>query len=91
VFYGDTASGGYWTAGHDNIVVTYVTGPPGGVVPGYIRQGLLVLVEHLWATQRGGSNLPRKAGAGDEYDSRRSYTLPRRVLEAWGEPAPLVR
>jgi uncharacterized phiE125 gp8 family phage protein len=91
LFFGDTRSTGYWTAGQENISVTYVTGPPAGVVPAYIRQGLLVLVEHLWATQRGGSNLPRKAGAGDEYDTRRSYTLPRRVLEAWGEPAPLVR
>jgi hypothetical protein len=91
LFFGDTRSTGCWTAGQENISVTYVTGPPAGVVPAYIRQGLLVLVEHLWATQRGGSNLPRKAGAGDEYDTRRSYTLPRRVLEAWGEPAPLVR
>jgi Phage gp6-like head-tail connector protein len=91
LFFGDTVSTGYWTPGQENISVTYVTGPPSGVVPAYIRRGLLVLLEHLWATQRGGSNLPRLAGGSDEYDRRMSFTLPRRVLEAWGEPAPLVR
>lgn len=91
LLYGDTLSGGTWTSGQENLSVTYVTGPPGGVVPAYIRRGVLILVEHLWATQRGGSNLPRLSGGGDEYDRRSSYTLPRRVLEMWGDPAPLVR
>jgi hypothetical protein len=63
LFYGDTTYQGWWTPGQDNISVTYVTGPPSGIVPAYIRGGMLELVEHLWSSRRGGSNLPRKAAA----------------------------
>jgi hypothetical protein len=70
LFYGDTTYQGWWTPGQDNISVTYVTGPPSGIVPAYIRGGMLELVEHLWSSRRGGSNLPRKAAGGEEFSNR---------------------
>jgi hypothetical protein len=91
LFYGDTTFQGWWTPGQDNISVTYVTGPPSGIVPAYIRGGMLELVEHLWSSRRGGSNLPRKAAGGEEFSNRLAHALPWRVQEMWGSPAPLVR
>jgi hypothetical protein len=91
LFYGDTTYQGWWTPGQDNISVTYVTGPPSGIVPAYIRGGMLELVEHLWSSRRGGSNLPRKAAGGEEFSNRLAHALPWRVQEMWGSPAPLVR
>jgi hypothetical protein len=91
LFYGDTTFQGWWTPGQDNISVTYVTGPPSGIVPAYIRGGMLELVEHLWSSRRGGSNLPRKAAGGDEFSNKFAHALPWRVQEMWGSPAPLVR
>jgi hypothetical protein len=91
LFYGDTTFQGWWTPGQDNISVTYVTGPPSGIVPAYIRGGMLELVEHLWSSRRGGSNLPRKAAGGEEFSNRLAHALPWRVQEMWGLPAPLVR
>jgi hypothetical protein len=91
LFYGDTTYQGWWTPGQDNISVTYVTGPPSGIVPAYIRGGMLELVEHLWSSRRGGSNLPRKASGGDEFSNKMAHALPWRVQEMWGMPTPLVR
>jgi hypothetical protein len=91
LFYGDTTFQGWWTPGQDNISVTYVTGPPSGIVPAYIRAGMLELVEHLWSSRRGGSNLPRKAAGGDEFSNKLAHALPWRVQEMWGSPTPLVR
>jgi hypothetical protein len=91
LFYGDTTYQGWWTPGQDNISVTYVTGPPSGIVPAYIRGGMLELVEHLWSSRRGGSNLPRKAGGNEEFSNKLAHALPWRVQEMWGLPTPLVR
>jgi hypothetical protein len=91
LFYGDTTYQGWWTPGQDNVSVTYVTGPPSGIVPAYIRGGMLELVEHLWSSRRGGSNLPRKAAGGEEFSNRLAHALPWRVQEMWGSPTPLVR
>jgi hypothetical protein len=84
LFYGDTTYQGWWTPGQDNISVTYVTGPPSGIVPAYIRGGMLELVEHLWSSRRGGSNLPRKASGGEEFSNKMAHALPWRVQEMWG-------
>jgi hypothetical protein len=77
-----TSSGMTWAAGTQSVVVTYVAGPADGVVPAEIRQGVLLLAEHLWNTQRGGSGLPRQAG-GPDLTLPVGFTIPRAVLEQW--------
>jgi len=75
-----TKYGGYfWLPGIQNIQVTYIAGPTS--VPWKVRQGCLELIRHLWDTQRGGSQLPKQAGAGDDWDPRTGYSIPRRVAE----------
>lgn len=71
-----------WNDGRRNIIVEYVAGAADGVIPEPIRQGVLLLVEHLWNTQRGGANLPRNAGAPD-WALPVGFTLPNAVLEEW--------
>ena len=87
---GTTLAAWYWWPGQGNISVTYVAGPPGGVVPANIQHGVRQLVRHLWNYQRGGSNVPRQAGADSEVDPRSGYTVPYAVLEAWGTPTTLL-
>lgn len=70
-----------WRWGHQNIVVTYVTGPAGGIVPSRIRHGVLEMVRHLWASQRGGGNLPRQAE--DFGLNIQAFAYPNRVRELW--------
>ena len=68
-----------WIDGIQNITVTSVAGGP--VVKPRVRLGVLELTRHLWETQRGGSNLPRQAGAGDDWDPRSGYSIPRKVSQ----------
>jgi hypothetical protein len=84
--YGTTAGSAPWPYGIQNTSITYVAAPVDGIVKPAIRQGLRVLVQHLWATQRGGSGLPRSGSPRpDEFvDPRTGYSVPRRVLELWG-------
>jgi uncharacterized phiE125 gp8 family phage protein len=79
-----------WLPGFQNVTVTYVAGPSGGVVPANILQGCRLLAQHMWETQRGGG-LPRQAGTDGEYDPRLGFYVPNRVRQAWGEPRILVR
>jgi len=60
------------------ISVTYVAGR---APTARARHGILEIVRHLWDTQRGGTQLPRQGGGGDEWDPRMSFTVPRRVAE----------
>lgn len=78
-----------WLEGFQNVTVTYVTGPPAGVVPANILQGCRLLLHHMWTTQRG--NALRGAGTGDDYDPSLGFYIPNRVRQAWGEPRILVR
>lgn len=80
-----------WEDAWQGTVVTYVAGPADGVVPANIRQGCLLLLRHMWDTQRGGSGGPRQNGAVDEYDPALGFYIPNRVRQAWGEPRVLVR
>ena len=66
------------------------SGPPGGIIPANIQHGVRQLIRHLWNFQRGGSNVPRQAGADSEVDPRSGYTVPYAVLEAWGTPTTLL-
>ena len=79
-----------WTSGFEHIVVTYVAGPSDGVVPANILQGCRLLLQHIWQTQRGGSNTGQ-LGVDGEYDPQLGFYVPNRVRQAWGEPRILVR
>jgi hypothetical protein len=81
-----TNSYGYWTAGMNNVKVTYTAGfinPPAAV-----RQGVLEIIRHLWQTQRGGINVMNRNNSGDEMYSSPTYSLPRRAMELL-DPASL--
>jgi len=74
-----TNSYGYWTAGMNNVKITYVAGyvnPPMAA-----KQGVLVIVKHLWETQRGAMNVMGRVLGGDELYSTPTYSLPRRAME----------
>jgi hypothetical protein len=79
-----------WVSGFEHITVTYVAGPADGVVPANILQGCRLLLQHMWQTQRGGSNTGQ-LGIDGEYDARLGFYIPNRVRQAWGEPRILVR
>jgi hypothetical protein len=81
-----TNSYGYWTAGMNNVKVTYTAGftnPPAA-----IRQGLLEIIRHLWQTQRGAMNVMGRNQTGDEFYPASTYSLPRRAMELL-DPASL--
>ena len=74
-----TNSYGYWTAGMNNIKITYVAGyvnPPMSA-----KQGVLEIIRHLWQTQRGAINVMSRTNSGDELYSTPTYSLPRRAME----------
>ena len=74
-----TNSYGYWTGGFNNIKITYVSGyvsPPMAA-----KQGVLVIIKHLWETQRGAMNVMGRVLGGDELYSTPTYSLPRRAME----------
>ena len=51
-----------------------------------IRQAALVLLQHMWETQRG-TALPR-FGAEETWDPRLGFSIPRRALELLGDQPP---
>jgi hypothetical protein len=74
-----TNSYGYWTQGMNNVKITYVAGyvnPPMAA-----KQGVLVIIKHLWETQRGAMNVMGRVLGGDELYSTPTYSLPRRAME----------
>ena len=74
-----TVGAAYWVGGAQNVSVVYVVGA--AVVPWHVRQGCLELIRHLWDSQRGGYSIPKQQGAGDTWDPRQGYSVPRRVAE----------
>jgi hypothetical protein len=74
-----TNSYGYWTAGMNNVKITYVAGyvnPPMSA-----KQGVLEIIRHLWQTQRGAMNVMNRQLNGDELYTSPTYSLPRRAME----------
>ena len=74
-----TNSYGYWTAGFNNVKISYVAGyvyPPMSA-----KQGVLEIVRHLWQTQRGAMNVMNRQLNGDELYQAPTYSLPRRAME----------
>jgi hypothetical protein len=72
-----------------DITATYTAGYR--VTPYHIQQGALVLLQHVWETQRGPGVIgggvigPEEAG-----DYKQMFMLPRKVREWLGEPRPAV-
>lgn len=66
-----------FAAGVRNIHVTYVSGY--AAVPPDLSQACLLLVKHLWETQRGPSSRPGTGGQSETLGS--TYSFPRRVEE----------
>jgi len=74
-----TNSYGYWTAGMNNVSITYVAGyvnPPMAA-----KQGVLEIIRHLWQTQRGAMNVMTRNQTGDDFYPGSTYSLPRRAME----------
>jgi hypothetical protein len=74
-----TNSYGYWTAGMNNVKITYVAGyvnPPMAA-----KQGVLEIIRHLWQTQRGAMNVMTRNQTGDDFYQGSTYSLPRRAME----------
>lgn len=72
-----------WQPGSGNIAVTYLAGYRAQPEPD--RQGALVLLKHLWETQRG---TVRLNASGDDWNPALSFSLPRRVQELWDDVLP---
>ncbi len=79
LYRGTSTSSAAWACGRQNIVIVTVAGP--ATVAPTARQAILEIARHLWDTQRGGSQLPRQAGAGDDWDPRAGYSIPRLAAE----------
>lgn len=76
-----------FTAGVRSVVAVYVAGQAAAIaaVPGHIRMAALIIIQHLWETQRPAAQGAFSQGS-DDYDPRYSYSVPRRALELLGEP-----
>lgn len=51
-----------------------------------IRLAALIIVQHLWQTQRPAAGNPFTQGGSDDYDPRSSFAVPRKVTELLGDP-----
>lgn len=61
-------------------------------VPDRYKRGALVILQHLWETQRGEGEIPGGVIGQEEqtYDPRSFYDIPRKALEWLGPPRPMV-
>jgi hypothetical protein len=82
LYRGSATEDAQWLPGRQIVTVSYVAGPPDGLVPSSLRHGVLECVRHLWESRRGGSGLPRQ-GQADEWVPILGYSVPRRVAELW--------
>lgn len=69
--------------GVNSVTVTYLVGT--AAVAGNVLQAALIIMQHMWDTQRPAGGGPYAQGS-DDYDPRYSYSIPRRALELLGEP-----
>lgn len=76
--------------GVQSVSVTYVAGRVANTAAvassayGAIRMAALIIVQHLWETQRPAAAGPFSQGV-DDYDPRYSFSIPRRATELLGE------
>lgn len=68
-----------YQAGHDEAPANY-------------KRGALIILQHVWETQRGtnATLLGGVVGTEEGYDPRWSYSIPRKALEWLGSPMPRV-
>lgn len=66
--------------------VTYVAGRTD--IQAHIRLAGLIILQHLWETQRGSMGGVRVGGADEVYDPRFGFSIPRRAQELLGEQMP---
>lgn len=57
-------------------------------VPESYQLAALIIVQHLYETQRGTQGRRRGSVADEPYDPRYGYSIPRRALELLGAPMP---
>jgi hypothetical protein len=69
----------YWLPGTLNISVTGSIGST--TIPADIRLAALLLIKHLWETQRGGMATTLGSGGETEWDPTSQQSIPRRVSE----------
>jgi len=67
------------------VTVTYTAGYT--AQPETDRQGALVMLKHLWETQRG---TVRLGASADDWNPAMSFSLPRRVAELWDDIVPTM-
>jgi hypothetical protein len=71
-----------WWPGIQTVAITYVVGPAGDIVPDDVTGGVLEMIRHLMASQRGGTNLPRQS-SDDAWAPGAGYSIPRWVAQLW--------
>jgi hypothetical protein len=78
---------GPWVCGL--VDVTYQAGYAS--IPERYKQGALIILQHVWETQRGVGNVRAAVtGPEDVYDRRLEFTIPQRAKEWLGPARPLV-
>jgi hypothetical protein len=78
---------GPWVCGL--VDVTYQAGY--AAIPERYKQGALIILQHVWETQRGVGNVRAGVvGPEDTYDRRQEFTIPKRAIEWLGPARPLV-
>lgn len=66
--------------------VTYTVGR--AEMPPNVRLAALIILQHLWETQRGQQGGVSFGGSGEVYDPRWGFAIPRRALELLGDQMP---
>jgi uncharacterized phiE125 gp8 family phage protein len=70
-----------------SVLVTYEAGYT--AVPANFRLATLIIIQHLWETQRGTMGV-QLGGDSDNYVAGRGFAVPRRAIELLGPPLPGV-
>jgi hypothetical protein len=72
-----------WLWGWQNITITYLVGPAGGIVPDNLLLGVKEHVRALWDSQRGGSGLPGQQAGEQQWVERNGVFITPRVASLW--------
>lgn len=68
--------------------ITYMAGRT-EIFP-HVRQAALIIIQHMWETQRGLSGSVRVGGSDEIFDPRQTYSIPRRAQELLGDRPPVI-
>lgn len=67
---------------------TYLAGRPD--VQPHIGQAALLIIQHMWETQRGSMGSVRRGSSDEVYDPRFGFSIPRRAQELLGDQPPSI-